>query len=119
MLIAVKKAGYRISPMKVVRIPFQVFEKHKGLWMIQSVKKEIGSGYSYSEIVDMASKETINSIVDCGDDVFLAPTSMVGAVQEFCKNTDQKIPETLAEIAHVIYNSLAFCYGKTAKKLKN
>lgn len=35
-----------------------------GLWMIQSVKKEIGQDYSFGEICEMASKTDIASIVD-------------------------------------------------------
>ncbi len=89
-----------------------------GLWMIQSVKKEIGEAYSYSEICNMASQEEITSFVDCDDNCFLSPDSMVEAVKAFCKETDQQIPETLAEIAAVIYNSLARCYASTITQIE-
>ena len=55
-----------------------------GLWMIQSLKKEINDAYSFAQLCEMASKEEIASIVDCNDDVFLAPESMTEAVKEFC-----------------------------------
>ncbi len=84
-----------------------------GLWMIQSVKKEIGQGYSYAEICDMASQKKITSTVDCNDNCFLSPNSMVEAIKAFCKKSGQQIPETLGEIASVIYNSLAKCYAST------
>ncbi len=89
-----------------------------GLWMIQSVKKEIGGEYSYAEICDMASQEEISSIVDCNDNCFLSPKSMVEAIKAYCKITGQQIPETLGEIASVIYNSLAKCYASTITQIE-
>ena len=89
-----------------------------GLWMIQSVKKEFDEDLSFGEICERASKESITSIVDCNDDCFLAPNSMIQAVQEFCRNTDQPVPQTVGEIAAVIYNSLAKCYGDTVQEIE-
>lgn len=89
-----------------------------GLWMIQSVKKEFQEELSFAEICDMASKETITSIVDCNQDSFLAPESMIEAVQAFCRNTRQQVPKTTGEIAAVIYNSLGKCYGDAVSELE-
>lgn len=89
-----------------------------GLWMIQSVRKEIGNGVSYGEICEAAAKENIPSIVDCNDENFLSPASMAEAVKEYCKKTDQQVPEGLAELACVIYNSLAHCYGETKRQIE-
>ena len=92
---------------------FRYLKNIMGLWMIQSVKKEFTEDLSFGEICEMASKETITSIVDCYDDCFLAPKSMIKAVQDFCANTNQQVPKTVGEIASVIYNSLAKCYADT------
>ena len=89
-----------------------------GLWMIQSVKKEFTEDLSFAQICEMASKETIPSIVDCNDDCFLAPKSMIKAVQDFCRRTGQQVPETVGEISSVIYNSLAKCYGDTVQEIE-
>ena len=97
---------------------FRYLKNIMGLWMIQSVKKEFTEDLSFAEICEMASKETISSIVDCNDDCFLAPKSMIEAVQKFCRDTDQQIPETVGEISSVIYNSLAKCYGDTVEEIE-
>ena len=97
---------------------FRYLKNIMGLWMIQSVKKEFTEDLSFAEICEMASKETISSIVDCNDDCFLAPKSMIGAVQKFCRDTDQQVPETVGEISSVIYNSLANCYGRTVEQIE-
>lgn len=97
---------------------FRFLKNIMGLWMIQSVKKEFEEDLSFAVICEKASKEVITSIVDCNDHCFLAPQSMIGAVQEFCGRTNQQIPETVGEIAAVIYNSLAKCYGETIKEIE-
>ena len=97
---------------------FRFIKNIMGLWMIQSVKKEFTEDLSFAEICDMASKETITSIVDCNDDCFLAPESMIRAVQDFCRNSGQQVPETVGEISSVIYNSLAKCYADTVDEIE-
>ncbi len=97
---------------------FRYLKNIMGLWMIQSLKKEINDKYSFAQLCDMASKESISSIVDCNDDSFLAPESMQEAVREFCRKTDQQVPETTAEFAAVIYNSLAVCYKEAAEEIE-
>ena len=97
---------------------FRYLKNIMGLWMIQSVKKEFTEDLSFAQICEMASKETIPSIVDCNDDCFLAPKSMIKAVHDFCSRTGQQVPETVGEISSVIYNSLAKCYGDTVQEIE-
>lgn len=97
---------------------FRFLKNIMGLWMIQSVKKEFEEDLSFAEICERASKEKIASIVDCNDDCFFAPKSMIKAVQDYCSNTNQQVPETVGEISAVVYNSLAYCYGETVKEIE-
>ena len=89
-----------------------------GLWMIQSVRGKLAPDMSYGELCDKASKETIKTIVDCQDKSFLSPDDMVAAIQDYCKKTSQTVPETLPELACVVYNSLAVCYREKLKKIE-
>jgi rhamnulokinase len=101
---------------------FRYLKNIMGLWMIQSVKKELeetGEVYSFAELCRMASEEGIPSIVDCNDPVFLAPESMIREVQEFCRRSGLEVPKTPGQIAAVIYNSLADCYDRTVKELES
>lgn len=43
---------------------------------------------------------------------------MKEAVKEYCQKTGQKIPRTTGEVGAVIYQSLAECYGRTAKEIE-
>ncbi len=98
---------------------FRYLKNIMGMWMINSMKKEIGSAYSFNEICDLAEKAKIDSIVDAQDACFLAPKSMVKAVQKACMDTHQQVPQTIGEIAKVIYQSLAHCYKMTAKEVES
>lgn len=100
---------------------FRYLKNIMGLWMIQSVKKELslaGQDYSFAELCQMASEETTDAQVDCNDGRFLAPDSMIQAVQGFCREAGFPVPETAGELAAVIYNSLAACYRDTVKELE-
>lgn len=88
-----------------------------GLWMIQSLKRELAPDMSFDQLCKNAAQETISSLVDCDDSSFLAPESMAEAIQNFCKNTQQQVPSTLYELAAVTYNSLAHTYKKTIQEL--
>lgn len=92
-----------------------------GLWMIQSVKKELASqgiALSFGELCDLAEASRLESIVSCNDDRFLAPASMIREIQSACRETSQPIPETPGEIARVVYRSLAKCYGQAIGQLR-
>lgn len=89
-----------------------------GLWMIQCLRKECDNRYSFAQLCDLAEKEEIPSVVDCYDFRFLAPESMTEEVKAFCRESGQPVPETVGELARVIYHSLAVCYQKTAEELE-
>lgn len=90
-----------------------------GLWMIQNVKKEFNDVYSFSELADEAAKvENFDSIVDVNDLSFFAPNSMTEAVKAYCAKTNQKVPQTVGEIALCVYASLAKCYNLAVKQIE-
>ena len=98
---------------------FRYLKNIMGLWMIQSVRHEYDDKYGFAEICQMAEEaKDFPSRVAANDECFLSPESMIEEVKDYCRRTGQKVPETLGEIATVIYTSLAECYAKTAKELE-
>jgi rhamnulokinase len=89
-----------------------------GLWMIQSVRKELERDYSYAELCDMAEKEESPSIVNCDDVRFLSPESMINEIKQACTELNQPVPQTPGQLAASVYNSLAVCYRDTALNLE-
>ena len=98
---------------------FRYLKNIMGLWMIQSVRHEYDDKYGFAEICQMAEEaKDFPSRVEANDECFLSPESMIEEVKDYCRRNGQKVPETLGEIATVIYTSLAECYAKTAKELE-
>ena len=69
------------------------------------------------DITDEEAKD-FPSRVNANDECFLSPENMTKEVQDYCRRTGQQVPETLGEIATVIYTSLADCYAKIAKEIE-
>jgi rhamnulokinase len=85
-----------------------------GLWMIQSVRRELNGQYGFGELSAMAREfGEPNCRVNVNDDAFLAPASMIKAVKTAC-GKDMELPELLA----VIYYSLAEAYRDTLNELE-
>ncbi|EEP28194.1 rhamnulokinase [Shuttleworthella satelles] len=97
---------------------FRYLKNIMGLWMIQSVRKEIAPDMSFAEICRLAEKEKIKSLVDANDPRFLTPASMAREVQTACEEKGQEVPQGIGQLASVIYNSLAVCYGRTIQELE-
>jgi rhamnulokinase len=85
-----------------------------GLWMIQSVRRELNGQYGFGDLSAMARSFGEPACrVNVNDDAFLAPASMIEAVKTSC-GKDMELPELLA----VIYYSLAEAYRDTLNELE-
>jgi rhamnulokinase len=90
-----------------------------GLWMIQSVHKELGDGIDFGQLVELAKKSDYKGIVDVDDSRFFAPDSMVEAVCAVCREGGFDEPKAIGDFAICIYRSLALSYAQTVKDLEN
>ncbi len=98
---------------------FRYLKNIMGLWMIQSVRHEVNDAYSFAEICDMAEKEKdFPSRVNVNDDCFMAPENMTEEIKRYCRDTNQPVPETLGQVATVVYQSLAECYAEAFKNIE-
>lgn len=90
-----------------------------GLWMIQSLRHELDDKYSFAELCEMAEGVSdFDTVLDVNSDDFLSPDSMILAIQSYCMDTNQKIPESPGEFAYVIYHSLAKSYAAAVKEIE-
>ena len=62
--------------------------------------------------------EAFRSIINPDDKVFANPPSMIEAIQQYCRETKQTVPETPAEICRCIFDSLALRYRQVFGWLK-
>ncbi len=89
-----------------------------GLWMIQSVRKELGKQHSYAELCDLADQVGEVPLLDVNDHAFLAPSGMIEAIQKACALQGRTVT-TPGELAACIYRSLAACYAEAITELES
>ncbi|WP_138496547.1 rhamnulokinase [Paenibacillus pinistramenti] len=91
-----------------------------GLWMIQEVRKELDSKYTFAELAAIAEGvPAFRSLVPCNAGRFLNPGSMIEEIQSCCRESGQPVPESSGEIARCIFDSLALTYRDALQELKN
>ena len=85
-----------------------------GMWLLEQCRKEWekqGTKYTYSEIVELSrSVEEFLILIDPDYPGFANPASMTKAIADYCKETNQKSPETHAGYIRCIFDSLALKY---------
>jgi len=89
-----------------------------GLWLLQSVRSEIGDGVSYADLVGLARASSCESLFDVNSDSLFSPKSMVEEVKSACKEHNQPEPSSLGDYAKCICRSLASFYAQTVKQLE-
>lgn len=90
-----------------------------GLWMIQSLKREMDPKPSFAETEALArSAASFASIVDVNDDRFMAPPSMAEALRSYCRETGQAEPMDFGDCLVCVYKSLAAFYKQSVKQLE-
>ncbi|HKL74247.1 MAG TPA: rhamnulokinase family protein [Clostridia bacterium] len=90
-----------------------------GLWMIQEVRHELNDAYEFHELAALAEKENhYDYAINVNSPEFLNPNSMIDAIKNRCQLDGAPIPNTVGEIAHCVYNSLAHCYETAVNELE-
>lgn len=86
-----------------------------GMWLYEQCRKECkASGeqaVSHAELLAEAGQsEPFRSLIFPDHPMFANPASMVEAIQRFCRETKQPVPETRAQVCRCIFESLALRY---------
>ena len=101
---------------------FRPLKNIMGLWLIQECRRDwqkAGQSLSWNDIVEEAKKaEPFRSIIDPDYGEFFAGGRMVEKIQDFCRETNQPIPESVGQIARCIYESLALKYRWALERLE-
>ena len=102
---------------------FRVLRNIMGLWLVQECRRtwaQAGKEYAYAELTEMASAaEPFRSVVDPDDTSFLKPGDMPSRIREFCKKTNQPIPEDEGSIVRTALDSLALKYRWVLERLES
>jgi rhamnulokinase len=93
-----------------------------GMWLYERCRLEWPEEVrrlSHPELQGSAMEvEAFRSIINPDDQLFAAPSSMIDAIQTYCRQTSQPVPETPAEICRCIFDSLALRYKQVFQWLQ-
>ena len=93
-----------------------------GMWLYERCRLEWPEEVrqmSHPELQGQAmTVEPFRSLINPDDPMFAAPKSMIGAIQQYCRDTQQPVPETTAEMCRCIFDSLALRYRQVLEWLK-
>jgi rhamnulokinase len=91
-----------------------------GMWLYERCRKEwTDAPKSHAELQAEAVKQpAFQSLINPDDPMFANPSSMVEAIQSYCRTTGQHVPEGYAEICRCIFDSLALRYRQVFGYLK-
>ena len=93
---------------------FRYLKNIMGLWIIQSIKKELDGKYSFNDLCQMAMAVGDTEYrINVNESRFLAPKSMIRAINEACGTEDMPLDQLVC----CVYHSLADFYAKTIADL--
>jgi rhamnulokinase len=95
-----------------------------GLWLLQACRRSwanAGLELGYDTLLAAASDEphAFQSLVDPDHRGFFQPLDMVRAISDYCRQTDQRVPDGPAAFARGILESLALKYRLVLESLED
>ena len=102
---------------------YRLLKNVMGLWLVQGLRRsfeQAGQSRDYAELARLASEaEPFAAFIDPDDLRFLSPGDMREAIQGYCRETDQTIPESPGALVRCALESLALKYAVVLKQLEN
>jgi rhamnulokinase len=94
-----------------------------GLWLLQACRREwaaSGHDHTYDELLAAARTEpgAFQSLFDPDHPAFFHPSTMAGAIADYCRQTGQSAPRGPAGYSRAILESLAFKYRTVLESLE-
>jgi rhamnulokinase len=96
---------------------YRVLKNIMGLWLLQRVLKEQNVSDLPALIARTAALPACRFVIDCNDDRFINPANMSAEIQAACREAGQPVPESDAELARCIFDSLALLYARVLNEL--
>lgn len=93
---------------------YRLLKNIMGLWLVQECRKSFersGSAYDYGLLAQVArDARPFRAFVDPDSPAFLAPHDMPEAIRDWCRATNQEIPDTDGGLIRCALESLALKY---------
>lgn len=93
-----------------------------GLWLIQESRRQFrreGKEYSFADLEKMALEcRPFKCFIDPDAPEFVPVGNIPERVREYCRRTNQPVPESVGEVMRCIYESLALKYRLTFDEIR-
>ncbi|MFI6353934.1 rhamnulokinase family protein [Streptomyces sp. NPDC050743] len=86
-----------------------------GLWLLQECQRSWGEQDLSRLLREAGAVPALRSVVDAGDETFLAPGRMPERIAEACRASRQPVPVTRAEVTRCILDSLALAHRRAVE----
>ena len=86
-----------------------------GMWLFQSIRRDLGKKYTYDEMMEMARASGYKKSFDPNDDRLVSPENMIEAIKE-CLGEDEL---SIADVISSVYHSLAKSYERAVLEIEN
>ncbi len=93
---------------------YRLLKNIMGMWLIQECRRSFenqGHAFDYADLVQQATASPpFRSLIDPDDSRFLSPDDMVQAIADYCRDTNQPVPESEGQFVRCALESLALKY---------
>jgi rhamnulokinase len=84
---------------------YRFLKNYMGMWLFQSIRRDLGKRYSYDEMMEMAKASELVGYIDPNAREFVAPDNMIEAIRAHLGKPDMTVGEVLASVYHSLARS--------------
>ena len=121
-ITSAKALSYNITNEAGVVDRIRFIKNVSGMWLLEeSLRywKSQGLTLTAADLSRDASQLPREQIINTNDPRFAKPGAMPERIAEYCRETNQKVPNTPAEFARCIFDSLSDAYAQSLRELED
>jgi len=121
-ITSAKALSYNITNEAGVADRIRFIKNVSGMWLLEeSLRywKSQGLTLTAADLTRDASQLAREQIINTNDPRFAKPGAMPERIAEYCRETNQKVPNTPAEFARCIFDSLSDAYAQSLRELED
>lgn len=93
---------------------YRFLENIMGMWLLQSIRKNLDKKYTYDEMMHMAMESDFTEYINPNAEEFLAPDNMIEAIRNYLGKPNLPI----GDVTNSVYHSLARAYNEAVKVIE-
>lgn len=121
-VLSPKALSYNVTNEGGIDGTYRLLKNIMGLWLVQECRKSFernGRSYDYATLAQIAQDAPpFRAFVDPDARDFLSPEDMPSAIRDFCRKTNQEVPDTEGGLVRCALESLALKYRFVLSRLE-